>query len=185
MIRVQRCLFVVALAAIGATPGAGLAAAQEADYDIIIRGGRVIDGTGNPWFRADIGIWGDRILEIGDLSGVDATTVVDASGLYVVPGFIDVHSHAEAGLRSVDRSDAKTLLMQGLTTVVVNPDGRSPDIVAQRYAGPYPDLGQVHRTGGPGTRRRHPLGHRPGDDLRLLHVHRVGHVGEPGILRAG
>ena len=66
MIRIQRCLFVVALAGGAAMPSTGIAAAQASDYDVIIRGGRVIDGTGNPWFRADIGIWGDRILEIGD-----------------------------------------------------------------------------------------------------------------------
>ncbi len=106
----------------------------QQDYDVIIRGGRILDGSGNPWFIADIGIWGDRILAIDDLSEARAGTVIDVAGLYVAPGFIDVHSHAAGGLATEDRSGAQALLTQGLTTVVVNPDGRSPDIRQQRYA---------------------------------------------------
>lgn len=108
--------------------------AAQQDFDVIIRGGRILDGSGNPWFVADIGIWGDRVLAIDDLSDASAATVIDATGLYVAPGFIDVHSHAADGLTAEDRSAARALLTQGLTTVVVNPDGRSPDIERQRYA---------------------------------------------------
>jgi N-acyl-D-aspartate/D-glutamate deacylase len=109
-----------------------LFAAQQ-DFDVIIRGGRVLDGSGNPWFAADIGIWGDRVLVVDDLAGARAATVIDATGLWVAPGFIDVHSHAADGLIDADRSEARALLTQGLTTVVVNPDGRSPAIERQRY----------------------------------------------------
>ena len=116
-----------------ATLAAAPTAAQQ-DYDVIIRGGRVLDGSGNPWFIADIGIWGDRILAIDDLAAASSPVVLDATGLYVAPGFIDVHSHAAGGLTSPDRSDARTLITQGLTTIVANPDGRSPDIQEQRYA---------------------------------------------------
>jgi len=114
------------------------AAAQGADgLDVLIRGGRVIDGTGNPWFRADVAIRDGRIAAVGDLEGRDARRVVDARGLVVVPGFIDLHSHGgdEDGLLSTDagRRAAPNLVTQGITTVVVNPDGRGPlDIGGQR-----------------------------------------------------
>jgi len=119
---------------LGIFVGASPALPAQQDYDVIIRGGRILDGSGNPWFIADIGVWGDRILAVGDLSGARAATVINATGLYVAPGFIDVHSHAAGGLVTEDRSEARALLTQGLTTVVVNPDGRSPDIQRQRYA---------------------------------------------------
>jgi len=106
----------------------------QQEYEVIIRGGKILDGSGNPWFLADVGIWGDRIVAIDDLSGAVAPIVLDATGLYVAPGFIDVHSHAAGGLTAADRSDARTLITQGLTTIVANPDGRSPDIRQQRYA---------------------------------------------------
>jgi N-acyl-D-amino-acid deacylase len=104
-------------------------------YDLLIRGGRVLDGTGNPWFRGDVAVMGDRIAAVGDLTGASARRVVDAAGLYVAPGFIDAHSHAGGGLASAQLSAARPLLAQGITTVFVNPDGGGPtDLVAQRRA---------------------------------------------------
>ncbi|HJO05250.1 MAG TPA: amidohydrolase family protein [Acidobacteriota bacterium] len=101
--------------------------------DLIIRGGRLFDGSGNPWIRADVGIRDHRIAIVGDLTGTDAEDEIDAAGLYVAPGFIDVHSHAAAGLVTEDRSDAAMLLHQGITTVVINPDGGGDtDLAAQR-----------------------------------------------------
>lgn len=105
--------------------------AQE--YDVLIRGGRVADGTGNPWYYADVAISGDRIVAVGDLSAATAARVIDAAGLYVAPGFIDVHSHAGGGLTRETLSSARPLLAQGITTVFVNPDGGGPvDMVEQR-----------------------------------------------------
>ena len=109
-------------------------------YDLLITGGRVYDGTGNPWFYADIGIRGDRIAAIGKLRGATATRVIDATGRIVVPGFIDLHSHADdgssprGGFRDADpkRRAAPNLVMQGITTVVVNHDGRSPWPIAEQ-----------------------------------------------------
>jgi N-acyl-D-amino-acid deacylase len=94
-------------------------------YDVLIRGGRVIDGTGNSWFRADIGIQGDRIAAIGDLRGATAGRVVDATGLYVTPGFIDLHSHSDRAMTSehLEARRAKSLNSQGLTTVLGGADG--------------------------------------------------------------
>lgn len=102
-------------------------------FDILIRNGRVLDGTGNPWYRADIGITGDRIRALGRLDNATARLVIDAGDRYVTPGFIDVHSHAGGGLATEELKHGQPLLAQGLTTVFVNPDGGGPvDLAAQR-----------------------------------------------------
>src|SRR5262250_3005679 len=61
-----------------------------ADYDMVFAGGKVVDGTGAPWFRADVGVKGDRIAAVGDLSGASADRRIDASKLVIAPGFIDM-----------------------------------------------------------------------------------------------
>ena len=99
-----------------------LFASCQQQYDIVIKGGTIIDGSGNIGMGTDIGIIGDRITKVGAIEG-KAKKVINASGLVVSPGFIDVHSHASGGLTAADRSDAKSLLTQGLTTVFINPDG--------------------------------------------------------------
>mgnify|MGYP002760942484 CR=1 FL=1 len=92
------------------------------DYDTVITNGKILDGTGNPWYYADIAINDGQIVRIGDVEG-DAKEKIDASGLYVTPGFIDVHSHSASGLTDPKLSSAEPLLQQGITTVFVNPDG--------------------------------------------------------------
>lgn len=105
------------------------------DVDILIKNGKVIDGTGNPWFYADIGISDDRIVWVGKSDDVSGNEVIDASGLYITPGFIDVHSHAGQGLSSESLSHGRPLLAQGVTTVMINPDGGgSIDIAGQKVA---------------------------------------------------
>jgi len=116
--------------------GAAFAAPSGAQdrYDVVIRDGRILDGSGNPWFRGDVAIRGARIVAVGPVAA-DAVVgeEIDARGLYVAPGFIDVHSHAGPGLASEDRSHARPLLAQGLATVVVNPDGGGAlDLAEQR-----------------------------------------------------
>lgn len=106
--------------------------AQDA-FDVIIRNGRVLDGTGNDWFRADVALRGDRIAAVGDLADARAPTEIDATGLFVAPGFIDTHTHAGGGLTTEGLSHARPLLAQGITTILANPDGRSPlDLKEQR-----------------------------------------------------
>ena len=95
-------------------------------YDLLFRNGRVLDGTGNPWFRADIAVKDGRIAAMGQLSDAVATRTINATNLYIAPGFIDVHSHAAEGLSAAERSGAEPLLTQGITTVVINPDGFGP-----------------------------------------------------------
>ena len=101
------------------------ASAQEAErFDLIVRGGRVVDGTGNPWIRADVGVRGDRIAAVGDLSDAAADRVVEAAGLVVAPGFIDPHTHAVRGIFDVPTAD--NYLLQGVTTLTEGNDGSSP-----------------------------------------------------------
>jgi N-acyl-D-amino-acid deacylase len=124
----------VRLAALFVVATSLLSSAQTPQpFDILIRNGRVLDGTGNPWYRADLGIVGDRIRAVGRLPGATAKTVIDATDRYVTPGFIDVHSHAGGGLGTQGLKHGQPLLAQGLTTVFVNPDGGGPvDLAAQR-----------------------------------------------------
>jgi N-acyl-D-amino-acid deacylase len=132
------------LAAVAALlASAAIAAEQPVEkFDLLIRNGRVLDGTGNPWFPADVGVRDGRIVAVRRLAAATALRIVDASGKYVVPGFIDIHSHADdgssaqGGLRDPDAQirSAPNLVSQGITTVVVNHDGRSPWPVAGQRA---------------------------------------------------
>ena len=96
-------------------------------FDVIIRNADVLDGSGKPAVKADIGIEGDKIAEIGDLSGVKAERDIDASGLTVTPGFIDVHSHFDWPAIAPNHSDLiSPMLKQGITTMVTGNCGFSP-----------------------------------------------------------
>ena len=92
-------------------------------YDLVIKNGRIVDGTGNPWFIADIGIREGRIAAIGRIRPEEAARVLDAQGLIVAPGFIDVHTHVEGGI--LRRPTAENFLRMGVTTVVTGNCGGS------------------------------------------------------------
>jgi dihydroorotase/N-acyl-D-amino-acid deacylase len=100
------------------------AAAVAQNYDIVIRNGRVVDGTGGPWHVVDVAIRGDRIAAMGQLAEARAGRVIDATGLVVSPGFIDIHSHARRGI--VETPSAENYIRQGVTTAIEGPDGGSP-----------------------------------------------------------
>lgn len=113
---------------------AGAAGAEPA-FDVLIEGARVLDGTGSPWYYADVGVKDGRIVAVGKLTGETATEVVDGTGLFLAPGFIDGHYHGWPGLAESDLAAAEPLLAQGVTTVFLNPDGGGPtDLVEQRAA---------------------------------------------------
>ena len=99
-------------------------AAQQPTYDLILRGGRIVDGTASPWYRADLAIEGDAIARIAPSIGDPATRVIDVSGLVVAPGFIDIHTHARRGIFELPTADSYT--RQGVTTLIEGPDGSSP-----------------------------------------------------------
>ena len=100
-----------------------IAPALAADYDVLIRNGRVIDGSGNGWFRADVALKDGRIAAIGRLEGAKAARTIDARERFVAPGFIDVHTHIEGGVEKNPRSDK--FLLDGVTTVVTGNCGGS------------------------------------------------------------
>jgi N-acyl-D-amino-acid deacylase len=109
------------------------AAASDTAYDVIIRNGRIIDGSGNPWVSGDVAIRGDRIATIGNVGGAQAKRVIDAKGLVVSPGFIDMLGQSELSLLIDNRSVSK--LSQGITTEITGEGAsvapQNPQTIAQ------------------------------------------------------
>jgi N-acyl-D-aspartate/D-glutamate deacylase len=109
-------------------------AAAIPDYDVIIRGGRIVDGTGNPSFLGDVAIKDGRIAALGRLDGGSARRTIDATGLVVAPGFVDIHNHSDDTLL-VD-GDAQSMVRMGVTSMILGeggsaaPSERFPDFRA-------------------------------------------------------
>jgi N-acyl-D-aspartate/D-glutamate deacylase len=96
-------------------------AAADLPYDIVMRNARVVDGTGSPWYRADVAIRGDTIARIAPSIIEPATRVIDLGDFVAAPGFIDIHTHSLfGGLFEVPTAD--NYVRQGVTTVMVGPD---------------------------------------------------------------
>ncbi len=100
-------------------------------YDVLIVGGKVVDGTGNPWFKADIGIQNGKIVDIGRLKGKGAKKVINAEGRYVSPGFIDIHSHSDFTLLVCPSADSR--IRQGITTEVTGNCGMSLAQISEEH----------------------------------------------------
>ena len=137
-----RAFGLLRLAAVALIGGSGLGLAAQsgapASFDVVIAGGRVVDGTGAPWFRGDVGLVGDHITRIGDLHAATAKRRVDATGLVVAPGFIDMLGQSEFNVLVDNRAASK--ILQGVTTEVTG-EGKSigpinDSIVAEEFAGP-------------------------------------------------
>lgn len=96
--------------------------------DLLFLHARILDGSGNPWFAGDVAVKGDRIVFVGDSrrGNVIARHTLDLRGLYLAPGFIDLHTHTAAGLSDPRRHENLNYLMQGVTTVATGNDGSSP-----------------------------------------------------------
>src|ERR1044072_1037893 len=88
-----------------------------APYDIVITHGKIIDGTGNPWFQADIAIKNGKIVKIGRVDGRSAKRVIDAKGMAVSPGFIDLHTHTD--LTALADGNVESKVRQGVTLDVI------------------------------------------------------------------
>ncbi len=93
-------------------------------YDLILRGGRIVDGTGSPWYIADVAIQGDAIAVVGPLTNASAKRVLNVKGLTVAPGFIDIHTHSRRGIEA--NPTAENYVRQGVTTLIEGNDGGSP-----------------------------------------------------------
>ncbi|MBK6799721.1 MAG: hypothetical protein IPG76_23860 [Acidobacteria bacterium] len=112
--------------------------ASDDSYDIVISNGRVVDGTGAPWFRSDVGIRGERIVRIGDLHEAKAKQRVDATNLVVSPGFIDMLGQSEFNVLVDNRAASK--ILQGVTTEITGEGGSiapvNDRLVSELFAGP-------------------------------------------------
>src|SRR5207245_3874639 len=115
---------------------------QNDAYDVIIKNGRIIDGSGNPWVSGDLAIRGDRIAKIGKLNGANAKRIVDARNLIVSPGFIDMLGQSEMDLLIDNRSLSK--LSQGITTEITGEGGSAAPQDALTLAQLQPGLDQYH-----------------------------------------
>src|SRR5436190_14305231 len=120
---------------------APLAVAQENQgdtYDVIIKNGKIIDGSGNPWVSGDVAIRGDRIVKIGKLNGTNAKRIIDGHNLVVAPGFIDMLGQSEMALLIDNRSLSK--LSQGITSEITGEGGSIAPQNALTIAAVQPSL---------------------------------------------
>jgi len=98
----------------------------EGPYDILIHNGKIVDGTGNPWYEADIGIYSDRIIAIGKLDAKIAKRVIDAKGKVVAPGFIDMLGQSDYSILVDNRAMSK--ISQGITTELIGEGGSAAPV---------------------------------------------------------
>lgn len=98
--------------------------AQERGFDLLIRNAKIVDGSGNPWFRGDLGVRGDTIAAVGAIGDAPAKKQINAAGMVVAPGFIDIHTHARGGI--FETPTASNYIRQGVTTLLEGQDGSSP-----------------------------------------------------------
>ena len=117
-------LCALALAAVCAAAGwrRGAAEADGRPFDLVITNARVVDGSGNPWFRADVGVKGGRIARVGRVAASEGARAIDAGGKILAPGFIDVHTHVE---NLYELPEAENFVRMGVTTLVTGNCGGS------------------------------------------------------------
>ncbi len=160
----KRCLLILSVLIVVMFSFAVCSKTGVGEFDILVKNGKIIDGSGNPWFHGDIGIKGDTIAEIGDLSGKTAVKTIDARGMAVSPGFIDMHTHCDDGLNRPDSSANLNYLIQGTTTVVTGNCGESVSLKVAETKKKWEDKSigtNVVYLVGFGTIRRAVMGEEP------------------------
>lgn len=105
---------------------------QAQTYDLIILNGKLVDGSGNPWYYADVAIQNGKVVRVGNLKDATSKKVIDATGLIVAPGFIDVHAHIEGGEMSTPTAD--NFIHDGVTSVVTGNCGGSNLNIAEYFS---------------------------------------------------
>ncbi len=115
----RSAMLLAAVTAVAAWP-----AAQVPPYDLVLRNARIVDGSGSPWYRGDVGIRGNTIARIAPSIDEPAARTIDVGGEVVAPGFIDIHTHAARGIFQIPTAD--NYVRQGVTTLIEGPDGSSP-----------------------------------------------------------
>ena len=128
---VFRRLTTVTAAVLFSSATSGLCQPLPDRFDVLIRNAKIVNGTGNPWFSADVGIQGDTIVAIGRLDHRPADRVINAEGLVVSPGFIDVHTHVDEAFGKPASSAILHYLIQGVTTVRPGADGSGTYKIAE------------------------------------------------------
>jgi N-acyl-D-amino-acid deacylase len=122
----MKCFFLLALATI----------LHAQTFDVLIRDGRIVDGTGNPSWVGDVGIRQGKIAAIGRLAGSTAQINIDARGLVVAPGFIDIHNHSDYTL--LKDGNAESMIRQGVTSMILGEGGSAAPIGGKQQEKEYP-----------------------------------------------
>jgi dihydroorotase/N-acyl-D-amino-acid deacylase len=120
----MRKVFIFCIAAILVCGFARTPSAQNPTYDLLLKNGRIVDGSGSPWYRGDVAVSGDTIVLIAAKINEPAKRTIDLNGQVIAPGFIDIHTHARRGIFEVPT--AENYVRQGVTTLIEGPDGGSP-----------------------------------------------------------
>ena len=131
--KIALVLFVLMTALIAGGSG------QRSDFDLLIRNGRIVDGTGNPSYVGDVGVRDGKIAAIGRLANRSATRAIDGAGLIVAPGFIDIHNHSDETI--LEDGDAQSMVRQGVTSMIFGEGGSAaPSEQWKDFSGYFAEL---------------------------------------------
>src|ERR1700731_2046019 len=122
----MKCFLVLAVVAI----------LRAQTFDVLIRNGRIVDGTGNPSWVGDVGIRQGRIAAMGRLEGSSAQTTIDARGMVVAPGFIDIHNHSDYTL--LTDGNAESMIRQGVTSMILGEGGSAAPVGGKQKDQEFP-----------------------------------------------
>ena len=114
-----------------------ITAAYAQTYDLLITGGRIVDGTGNPAYYADLAVRDQHIVGIGTFAGQTAKRTINAKGLTVTPGFVDIHNHSDYTI--AQDGDAQSMIRQGVTSMIFGEGGSVAPVGGKQGTGSIED----------------------------------------------